>query len=128
MTTVGQQLLEPVAEPAGFHPHPHCFAAQSLVEQPRALGMIEPQTLFLLPCLVPDRNLLKARMKITTYNQHRVGSFARALVCFIAHQCNRSDRANVVMKSSEDAPFNQRARCWRVGWRVRVEGPASFLW
>jgi hypothetical protein len=33
--------------------------------------------------VVKDRDRLKTRMKITAYNQHAVGSFSPALVCFV---------------------------------------------
>src|SRR5215469_16198437 len=89
-----------------------------------------------LACLfVQDRYLLKARVKVTTYNQHRVGSFPEPLV--FANSEYSVDRANVVMKSRSSAAAGDRGICFsfrcqnsvilserRTRYPARLEEPA----
>ena len=70
-----QQTLEPGVVPASLHPHSHRTARPGTVERLRLLPMSQPFFLVLSRLLVKDRDLLKARVKITAYNQHDVGSF-----------------------------------------------------
>src|SRR5579862_2641874 len=51
--------------------------------------MPQPPLLDLSALIVKDRDLLKPRMKITTYNQHDVGSFS-SLGLFLANQSTRT--------------------------------------
>jgi hypothetical protein len=78
--------------------------------------------------VVKDRDLLKTRMKITAYNQHHVGSFSRALVCFVTTNllvvieptslCNQTKPRGIARRSEELAPaaavLNKTARQQRL--------------
>jgi len=66
----GQQPFEPAGVPAGFHPHPHAPLFERPIKLFRFLAVSHPPFAKLTGFCVHKCNLLKARMIVTTYNQH----------------------------------------------------------
>ena len=66
--------LKPPILPACLHAHSNFLAAQAAVKLLRFLTVLQSFLLHLSRSIVKDRHLLKSWMKITTYNQHDVGS------------------------------------------------------
>src|SRR5262249_33681019 len=76
---LGEQSFETACVSASLHAHTHLLtrSCQSTVELLRALAVRQPLLLQLSGFRIDKRDLLKARMIITPYNDH-VGSFLRA--------------------------------------------------
>ena len=108
-----QQTLEPARVSAGFHAHAHCHGAlaEFAVE---LLGLfLVPQACFaqFARVAVYVRNLLEARVLVTSYNDHVRLLFSRAfLVGFSTHQLYSGRGADIVMESLHSKPLP-----WRPG-------------
>jgi hypothetical protein len=82
----GQHALEPPRVPGGLDAHSH-GARQSCVKRSCFSALVLQATLHQLACLrIQHRNLLVARVQITTYNLHVLGSFPPSLGLFERYQ------------------------------------------
>jgi hypothetical protein len=71
-----------VNRPGGFDPHAH-RALQIAIERLGLSALVIQLSLGQLPSgFIHHRNLLIARVKITSYNEHRSAPFFRALVVY----------------------------------------------
>ncbi len=81
---VGQQPLEPAGAAGGLHAHPHRLPLKATVKRLGLAAVLQPVIAAFAGCSVTTCDLLKARMIITTYNQHRVDSFLPSFWSFAA--------------------------------------------
>src|SRR5271166_3139797 len=102
-----QQSLEPARAAGGLHAHAHRLTLQAAVKRFGLAAVLQPALAALAGSAVTKCDLLKARMIITTYNQHRVDSFLPSFWSFRSNQCTRCEGADVVMKSAR--------MCWANG-------------
>jgi hypothetical protein len=80
----GQHPFEPARVSGGFDPHSH-RTTQRRVKRPRlAILVLQPALDQFARLVVQHRNLLVARMQITPYNLHVLGSFPPSLGCLSA--------------------------------------------
>jgi hypothetical protein len=75
-----QHSLEPLRIEGRFHPDSRRTWKAGIKLLGFSVLMFQPALEHLTGCRIQHRNLLEARMKITTYNEHRSAPFLRALV------------------------------------------------
>src|SRR5271166_876545 len=80
VATVGQQPFEPARAARGLHTDAHRLALPTAVKLLGLAAVLQAAITAFAGGGVTKSDLLKARMKITTYNQHRVDSFLPSLV------------------------------------------------
>src|ERR1039457_5161435 len=126
-----QQSLKPACMPAGFHPHAHLHSQRReiAVELLRLFAVLQS----LLPALasvgIHKRNLLEARMVVTTYNPHvrllspgpwlvgttKAYSGLRSRHCYgIIYTQNPSMSLRPVKQSAYERIELRRQRWWKV--------------
>src|SRR5271168_3420152 len=65
-----EQSFKPAGVPAGFHPHSHVLSRERAIKLLGFFAVTQPPFAALPGFCIHKSNLLKARMIVTTYNQH----------------------------------------------------------
>src|SRR6185312_16773997 len=79
MPQLGQQLLEPARVAGGLDSHPHGPVQPRVKLLRLSVAMLQATFNQLARLLIQHRDLLVARMQITPYNLHVLGSFPPSL-------------------------------------------------
>src|SRR5579863_2945322 len=94
-----QQPLEPQRVATAFQTH-HYLSLQSFIKSLRfAVGMQQRPLAYFPSFAIHHRYLLKARMKITTYNLHKAAPWTPSSLAIKQPQCTRVQGAVVVIQS-----------------------------
>src|SRR5579863_1549486 len=96
-----QQSLEPARMPTGFHAQAHLLSLgrEIAVELLRSLRVLQSPLLQFPRFGIHKSNLLKGRVVICSYNDHRSAPFSRAFWLASTAKFTRVQGADIVMES-----------------------------